>query len=266
MISQCQYTRSHRRGRLTKLWSIYLKACGLSARAFDAVHALAITMSHKWAANAYGELSDRAMKEVRVAIQTSPWHISHDNVNIPLRVFSQRLHNKSHFISGCAATVWVLPPHAELPPDTNRLFQKHHAKTSKEVFNYSDVLYDDTADERTEQKNIHRLLSVLLNHPEFLDYAGRKDPVFAAPPPVDQLPSGPENTVRQYILGTAPIEEASYDGNDRARVEWFKQLHLDSDEEKIRTALERFLVWIGDQLTVERLRGLWKYRHEDYNS
>ncbi|KAJ6548849.1 hypothetical protein B0H19DRAFT_997293, partial [Mycena capillaripes] len=70
MISQAQFTRSNRRGRVAKLWSIYLKACGLSARAFDALHALGILMSHKWTANAYGTLSDRAMEEVRALIRS----------------------------------------------------------------------------------------------------------------------------------------------------------------------------------------------------
>ncbi|KAG1806164.1 uncharacterized protein BJ212DRAFT_1282726 [Suillus subaureus] len=96
LILQAQYTRSHRWGRVTKLWAIYLKACGLSAHAFDALHRLGIVMSHKWAANVYGSLSSRAMEEVREDIQRLPWVISHDNVNIPMRVFSQRLHNKSH--------------------------------------------------------------------------------------------------------------------------------------------------------------------------
>ena len=92
------------RNRFQRLWAIYLKACGLSARAFDAIHALSLTVSHKWAANAYGILSERAMQEVRKVIQKSPFLISHDNVNMPLHVFSQRLHNQNHFIQVSATT------------------------------------------------------------------------------------------------------------------------------------------------------------------
>jgi hypothetical protein len=76
-IAQFQYSRSHDRNRFQKLWAIYLKACGLSARAFDAIHVLGLTMSHKWAANAYGVLSERAMQEVRKVIQKSPFLMSH---------------------------------------------------------------------------------------------------------------------------------------------------------------------------------------------
>jgi hypothetical protein len=107
---------------VAKLWAVYLKACGLSTCAFDALHGLGLVMSHKWTANAYGTISDKAMQEVRREIQTEPFIASHDNVNIPLRVFSQRLHNQSHFISGCAATIWILPKDVALPEDTNRAF------------------------------------------------------------------------------------------------------------------------------------------------
>jgi len=82
---------------------------------WNALHGLGLVMSHKWMANVYGTISNKAMQEVQREIQTEPFIASHDNVNIPLRVFLQRLHNQSHFISGCAATIWILPKDAALP-------------------------------------------------------------------------------------------------------------------------------------------------------
>lgn len=267
MVSQIQYTRSHRRGRLPKIWAIYLKACGLSARAFDAIHSLGITMSHKWAANAYGILSELKMKEVRAVIHTKPWTISHDNVNLPLRVFSQRLHNQSHFVSGCAATVWVLPNEATLPPDANRLLQKHRANHCNEKFSIQNILYgDETVDKRIEAQHIFRVLRILLDSPEFSDYQHHDSKHFSQPPAVNKLPSGPQFATQEFILGTSELEEASYDGTLKVVADLFRQLHLHTEEEEIRTGLERVIAWMGDQLTVERLRGLWKYRHEDFNS
>lgn len=267
MISQCQYTRSQRRARITKLWSIYLKACGLSARAFDAIHSLALTMSHKWTANALGHLSDRAMDAARIAVLHSPWTISHDNVNIPLRVFSQRLHNQNHFISGCAATLWVLPQHAALPPDTNRLLQKFRAQNCHNVFPFDDILYGDAeADVRIQKQYVYRMLRILLESPGFEDYPGCADPILGPPPAVHDLKCSPDNIIKQFVLRTCDLEEASYDGTLKVVAEWIQQLHLHTEDEKVRTSLERIIAWIGDQLTVERLRGLWKYRHEDHNS
>ncbi|KAF9242900.1 hypothetical protein BU15DRAFT_60190 [Melanogaster broomeanus] len=267
MISQGQNCRSHRRGMLSKIWALYLKACGLSARAFDALHLLGIVMSHKWAANAYSDLSEHAMEEVSKVIHGSPWVITHDNVNIPMRVFSQRLHNQSHFISGCAATVWVLPEDAKLSPNVNRNFLTYQAQQSKTQFSYSDILYGDPeTDTRLETCYIHHILSVLLNSPDFMSYKHRDADILQPPPPVNELPCGPNRVIQQHILKTQDQEEASYDGNDKAILGWFHQLGILSEEQLKKIGLECLIVWIGDQLTAERLRGLQRYRHEDINS
>ncbi|KAG1724660.1 hypothetical protein EDB19DRAFT_1644419 [Suillus lakei] len=267
LISQAQYTRSHRRGHVTKLWAIYLKACGLSARAFDALHGLGIVMSHKWAANAYGSLSSHAMEEVREDIQRLPWIISHNNVNIPMRVFSQRLHNKSHFTSGCAATVWVLPADAMLPAAASDCLQSCRAENGQTRFALDEVLDGDLlAAACIKNQYIYHVLSIVLNSPEFFDYAFHDDDLFKPPQPVHLLPSGPKNIVKQYILHTVDIEEASYEGNDKVMAEWFRQLGMDSEDAKRHIGTGKVILWIGDQMTVERLRGLYKYRHEDFNA
>lgn len=83
------YTRTHHANLLQKLFSIYLKFHGLSAKAFDTLHALAVTMSHRWAADHVARMSQSAMQEVTGLMQLYPWLISYDNINIPFRVFSQ---------------------------------------------------------------------------------------------------------------------------------------------------------------------------------
>ncbi|KIL54589.1 hypothetical protein M378DRAFT_18744 [Amanita muscaria Koide BX008] len=78
--------------------------------------------------------------------------------------------------------------------------------------------------------------------------------------------SGAERIVKQHILGTCATEEASYDGTMKVIDEFFHQLCLSTDEKKKRSGEERFIPWLGDQMTVDRLRGMWNYRHEDHNS
>ncbi|KAK6978306.1 hypothetical protein R3P38DRAFT_3334310 [Favolaschia claudopus] len=230
MVPQAQYSRSNRRGRIAKLWSIYLKACGLSARAFDALHALGILMSHKWTAEALGTLSSRAMKLVQALIHIFPFAISHDNMNIARRVFSQRLDNQSNFINGCAYTVWILSQRAALPADASQVLQSFRAENCLQVFDFAEVLYgSEEADDHMEEFTVDFVLHLLLDTPDFADYPHRSDPSFNHPPPVHQLPGGSENIIE--LTGT-----------------------------------QRIIAWMGDQLTVERLRGLWKYRHEDHNS
>jgi hypothetical protein len=69
-----------------------------------------------------------------------------------------------------------------------------------------------------------------------------------------------------FILKTSTFEESSYEGTLNVMDDAFQQLNLNSADEQICTSLERVIPWIGDQLTIERLHGLWKYRHEDHNS
>ena len=57
ILAMLLFSRSHHRNRLPKIWAIYLKSCGLSARAFDALHALGLTMSHKWTTEAFAMIS-----------------------------------------------------------------------------------------------------------------------------------------------------------------------------------------------------------------
>lgn len=147
------------------------------------------------------------------------------------------------------------------------MFQKFRAQHCKEPFNIEDVLYGDTAaDQRIEAQYTYMVLKMVLDTPEFTDYAHHSDSALDAPPAVLQLECGPEHTTKQFMLGTAELEEASYEGTLKVIMECFRQLHLDSKDQQIRTALEQIIAWIGDQMTVDRLRGLWKYRHEDFNS
>ena len=216
-----------------------------------------IVMSHKWAANAYGVLSDCAMERVRAVIRSSPWIITHDNVNILMRVFSQWLHNQSHFISGCAATVWELPLDVKLSPNINHCFLQYLAKHSKAMFSYPDILNGDPQVlDCLENQYVYHILHVLLDSPVFLDYQHCYAAILQPPLPMHQLPSVPSCTIKQHILKTQDQEETSYEGNDKAILGWFCQLGISTDEEMKKTGTERFLVWVGDQLTVERLREL----------
>ncbi|EGO30580.1 hypothetical protein SERLADRAFT_364521 [Serpula lacrymans var. lacrymans S7.9] len=112
---------------------------------------------------------------------------------------------------------------------------------------------------------ISHVISVLLDSPGFLDYPHCNDKNLQSPPPVEELPCGPEQVVKQYILCTADIEEASYEGNDKVIAEWFHQLGIDSEAEK-NTWTKQVIPWIGNQMTVNRLRGLFRHKHKDFNS
>ena len=269
IISMLSYSRSHHRSRFQKLFAIYLKFRGLSAKGFDTLHALALTMSHKWTGNAVGRISKQAMEEVVKLMQLFPWLISHDNVQIPFRVFSQRLDNQGEFGNGTAATVYIKRNATPLAESVNAELKKTRAAGLLNPLTELNIM--DLADKsfpRIEAHGTYHVLHFLLESPQFdlKTYFGKDDAALKPPPAVDQLPSGKNNITLQYLLGTVNIPEASCADNDRLMEEWFRQIGWGDVSERMKVAMKKVVACIGDQLTVDRLRGLFKFCAEDENS
>lgn len=167
IISMLSYSRSHHRSKFQKLFAVYLKYCGLSAKGFDALHALAITMSYKWTGNAVGTISNTAMQKLRKVIHHFPWIISHDNVNIPFRVSSQRLGNQNEFGSGTAATIFLFK-NGSIKYPSNRALQTHRASGIQNQIGTLDLVnLDLQGAENIEKWVAHRILRLLVETPEF---------------------------------------------------------------------------------------------------
>ncbi|KAF8431619.1 hypothetical protein L210DRAFT_3415728 [Boletus edulis BED1] len=270
VIFQLMYARSHHHNRWPKFLTTFLRAQGISAKSLDLLHSFGLTMSHKWSMRAFTTISANALEKVRQQVHSMPFVISHDNVNIPFRTFSQRLDKQRHFDSGTAATVYFQPNAPLEHPLCNRGLQECRKEGRKHPITIDDIfqLEAKSASARRD-RDIHRVLQFLVNCPEFdfHTYPHKDHDIFSLPSaPVERLPHGPQSITEQHILGTVHIEEASYEGNDQLIMEWFKQLNLHTEDERKRTGLERVVVWVGDQLTVERLRGLFKYRAQDHTS
>lgn len=250
------------------VWSIYLKACGLSARSFDALHALGFTMSHKWATRAFARIAKNEQATTQKLIQHRSHFGSHDNLNIPMRVFSQRIHNMNHFINASAATIYILPLEALLPPDIARKTKEQRRAAASEPVSLEAIYTDETdTASRLKAQARYRILAFLLETAAFKTYEHRNSPLLAAPPPTDLLPCGPEHVTEQRILETVEVDESSYDGTDQlCNKIWLEQMGLGSDDAKRKLGEETLMVWVGDQLTVDRIRGLARYRYDDPNS
>jgi hypothetical protein len=112
------------------------------------------------------------------------------------------------------------------------------------------------------------VLRILLDAPrfDFSTYEHWGSPLLLPPIPIHQLPSGKDHITLQFLLGTVNIPEASYEDNSRLIKEWLSQIKLNSPEMQQKLGLERLIVWVGDQLTVDRLRNLFKFWAEDLNS
>ncbi|KAH7921009.1 hypothetical protein BV22DRAFT_1132613 [Leucogyrophana mollusca] len=269
IIFQIAFSRNQYDNRWAKFLTTFLRAQGISAKSLDLLRRFCITMSHKWSVRSVATISSNEMARVRDQVQRLPFVISHDNLNIPFRVFSQRLDNQSHFDCGTAATVFFQPNAPTEVPLDNRAFQEYQAEGRKVPISITQI-YDleQAAAPHHHARDIYRVLQYLLQSPnfDFSAYSDPNHPAFTPPPPVKKLPSGPDYVTQQFMLGTVQIDEASYEGNDKLIGEILQQINLHSEEEKKKTRLKRVIVWAGDQLTVERLRGLFKFRAQDHNS
>jgi hypothetical protein len=80
----------------------------------------------------------------------------------------------------------------------------------------------------------------------------RKTGSFHLSPSGHQLPIGKEYIPAQYVLKTAHIEDASYEGNARVLAEWWQQLKRGTLSGQREMGESQTIVWTGDQLTVSR--------------
>ncbi|TRM57980.1 hypothetical protein BD626DRAFT_540231 [Schizophyllum amplum] len=253
-----------------KALSIYVKFKGLSAKAFDTLHASGLVMSHKWTGNAVDKISKRAMDEVATMMeQNHAWLISHDNIQLPFRVYSQRSDHNTMFGNGTAATVYFKRSAVPPGPEMNAALKSGRAKGLKDTLTAADIGdLENAAAPRIRTHAIWEILRFLLESPEF-DFATYSDKSSAAvqrPAHSKALPHGKEHATLQRMLGSVDIAEASYEDNERLITEWLRQLGLSGTEKEKEIGLKQVIFWVGDQLTVDRLRGLYKFHAEEFNA
>jgi hypothetical protein len=88
-------------------------------------------MSPQWSVRALKTISVNEMETARQWVHQFPFVLTHDNINLPFRVFTQRIENQSHFDSGTAATVFFQPDAPLEPPLCNRTLQEYRAAGRK---------------------------------------------------------------------------------------------------------------------------------------
>ncbi|THG93439.1 hypothetical protein EW026_g7797 [Hermanssonia centrifuga] len=268
ITAMMSYSRSNRRCKLQKVNSIYLKSTGLASKGFDTLNAYGLTMNQKWVYTGLERLSETSRTTLLLEIKTFPYRGSHDNLNIRFVAYEQRLNNSTHFDSGTAATIFVIKDPSVIVPDC-AAYQAKWASGAKDPITYPEILdLDYNATTRLDQQSIHIILGFLVNAPafEFNTYVYKDSEVFSRPPAVLQLATGPEHATQQFVLDTEHEEEASYDGNERCLGLWFKQLKVLTDMQKANMSRKYPIVWIGDQLTTSRIRGLKKFFAWDDNA
>ncbi|EED77900.1 predicted protein [Postia placenta Mad-698-R] len=243
-----QKRNSHKRSN-KRLLGVYFKFKGLSAKGFDTLHALGITMSFKWMTNAVEKLSHEAMKEVQALVDG--WT------------------KKTEFGSGTAATVYIRKDAPLRRPGLNQELEEWRARGMKNPISEADIHELISATSPSVQRQmIYHVLRVLLDAPEFhLDtYAGKNSSFLKPPMPIEALPCGPDHITMRYMLGSMPIPGATYDDDDRVLSALWTQMGYKTKADLKKLGEQNIEFIIGDQLTADRIRGLQRFRCQERNS
>ena len=231
---------------------------------------LGLTMSQKWAFRGIDTLAERANVELRRQIHECKllFYFSHDNLNIQFRVYEQRIGRQSHFDSGTATTIYLVPGSDGRQLDNRGLQEGRKVGRMNPITANDIVKITMPAATRVALRMRHWILRFLLDSQDFdlEKYDDKSDTQLKPPPPVCELPIGRENQIIQHMLPTYHINQSTYEGNDQVMTQTWRGLGLGSVGEMKKTGLERVVVWAGDQLTVSRLRGLASFRSHDDNS
>lgn len=249
--------------------TVLVRSQGTPAKSINLLHSFGITMSHQWSVHALKTISQNEMEVVRDWVHQFPFIITHDNVNIPFRVYTQRIDNQSHFDCGTASTVFFQPNAPPKQPLCNSTLQEYRAQGRLSPLSVQELYtLSHQATPSRYERDVHRVLSYLIHSAEFHleTYDGKDDEIFIPPHPIYQLPTGNDYITRQFILGTEHLKEASYEGNASVVAAVLHQLNLDTEEEMKKTGLDHVMVWIGDQLTSAQLRGLFNFCAQDRNA
>ncbi|KAH9965469.1 hypothetical protein BC827DRAFT_1153743 [Russula dissimulans] len=213
-------------------------SCGLATKALDTLHALGISMSQKWSYDGIEALSVHAHCNMTQDIAQYPWFGIHDNVNIPFRIYQQRLDNQSHFDSGTAGTIVIITDPSCTPPCFMDL-KLSLMEGYKNPITLFDILeLEQASSHRFKALATHIVLSVLIDAPDFgFDkYKHKASSVFTRPRSGYELQASKEMATRQYMLDLLHIEESSYEGNDKVLGEWFRMTRVDPTSQQL-------LVW-----------------------
>ncbi|EJD46171.1 hypothetical protein AURDEDRAFT_164831 [Auricularia subglabra TFB-10046 SS5] len=272
--SMILFARSQRQNQLQRKLAVYFKAKGTPKKVFDFLQSIGLTMSYKWTLDSIDSLADAAMADMRAWVATQAAIINMDNVLLVYPVQSQRIQNRTETINATACTV-VKVPLAALPAlnsygaaVTSLRVRLSHLRVTDPAsiprLSFGDLLVPD-ADQRLGRLHIHYVLLVLRDAPGFDGFSHREDDVFLPPPPVRQLPTGPEHRTEYYMLQTEPFDEISYEGTTRCISAFMAQMGLDTPESKLRYATQSALPWGGDGLTTARMRALQRFRMDAHN-
>ena len=191
-----------------------------------------------------------AQQNYTLDVQGEHFIISHDNLNIPFRVYEPTANRQSHFDSGTAVTLYTFPQTRGMVLDAAAFREIRRSGREKPIDAGTVLMINSGTNTRTKPRFIHWILRFLLEAPEFdiNNYEYRDSEALKPPPAVNQLQWGDGYKPIQYVLPTAHIDESTYEGNDEVVAEVLKCLGFGSTDSQKKIGWSMSLCGWGTSL------------------
>ena len=250
---------------------MFFKSKATPSIVVDLLNKLGISMCFRWCSDAVRShgISERESLRRFILSGGRPLVI-YDNIRLQFQKATQRVNNQTHGDNGTSATIVFLPESIYEP--LRNYHQLYAAKMIENQANghdgYPRLTFEDFVNREEldyiQQHYVYQVIKVLLDTPAFDDYKFKDSPELQPPPPIYHLPTGRAHRTRYSMLGTWPIEEATYDGNLLVLDEILKGLFgklTDETEAKVGSGGIP-----GDQVTYTRDQHLLQLRSQDGNA
>ncbi|KAG8699125.1 hypothetical protein FRC09_006826 [Ceratobasidium sp. 395] len=269
-VASMAYRLNSRWNVLPKVLTVYLSAKHTAKAVIDLLQQARITMSYSWIRKQMGDLSQAIYEEMLLAVRTRPILMVHDNLMLKYKVCSQRGNHQSATDNGTASTVIILPEGARVFEDPNNFVPLRRSLNAKRIAGTAPELSFRDLDQSARyiaNRNAftHDILELFAMIPELADHKIWNSDKLKRPIGPQQLPSGPEHRLKQFMLPMVNIEENSYSGNAQVIAFLLKHMKLDSGSERNRLIIQRLIIWVGDQMTAHRCTMLQLFRQECIN-
>ncbi|KAG8698216.1 hypothetical protein FRC09_007358 [Ceratobasidium sp. 395] len=252
-ISSMAYRLNPLCNTLQKILTVYLHGRHTAKPVIDLFQQGGQSMSYSWVRLQVSNLSAKIREETILAVRRGNNQTVTDNGTASAVIISDR--------SLPSAQVFRNPD--EFRP-LNRTLQAQRQMGTAPRLCYDDL--SKTAQQmHNRQSYIFDVLEILATIPELNGLKVWKSNKLKRPVGPNQLPSGPEHRLKQYMLPTTNIDESSYSGNSQFVPFALKELGFDTEDERTRLTLEILIAWIGNRMTVQRCHQVQAFLQETIN-
>jgi hypothetical protein len=270
-ICSLAYRSNRLKNKLQAVLSVYAHAKHTSKALHGLLHQAGYLLSYTWTTDFISILSEAKRQQAIQVAETRIIGISHDNIKLKAPVRSQRGNHQSVSDNGTAITMYALPDPAKAFENSDdwqpflRSLRLRRIQGKAPCLSWSDLQIPERL-KRVRRDYVFDVLDILRMVPGMELSKTLQSTKLQRIVGPQQLPHGKEHCTEMHMLPTVNVNESTYNGNIQVIRLTLDYLELlDNKEKRNRLALERKIIWIGDQMTSLLCNGAQFFLNEAEN-